>query len=107
MDSNNTFTTQDMSMFGSSAGNDPRIPHDPYQIMMDRKNRGEDTQMPLIQKYDAADEKMVEEFCKKHGIVGFNIGKMPPAVALKILKEKLGIVDEQTPKSYEKQVLHG
>lgn len=49
------------------------------------------------------DIKALEDFCKKHGIVGYNCGRMNPIAALALLKQKLGIVDsslqERTPYS--------
>lgn len=60
--------------------------------------------------------KALEQFCEKHGIVGFKCGRIPPATALALLKASMGIVDdpleERTPYSHskngdEKAVLHG
>jgi hypothetical protein len=49
------------------------------------------------------DIKILDDFCKKHNIVGFNCGKMNPIAALALLKQKLGISDtslqERTPYS--------
>lgn len=39
------------------------------------------------------DMKALDEFCRKHGIVGYNCGKMNPIAALCMLKQKLGISD--------------
>jgi hypothetical protein len=48
-----------------------------------------------VQQYDVKDIQALEEFCQQYGIVGFNFGKMNPKSALRMLKGKMGIVDEK------------
>lgn len=73
---------------------------DPYQAMLKRKrSTAEDDSGYIttpIQQYDPKDIKDLEEFCKQYGIVGFNFGKMHPKSALQMLKNKMGIVKENT-----------
>lgn len=59
--------------------------------------------------------KALKEFCEKHGITGFNCGNIPPATALAMLKEKIGMGDvpleERVPYGYQRMkkssILHG
>jgi hypothetical protein len=48
-----------------------------------------------VQPYDAKDIQALEEFCQQYGIMGFNFGKMNPKSALRMLKGKMGIIDEK------------
>ena len=67
--------------------------------------------------WPSEDIKTLEDFCKKHGVVGFNCGHMSPIAALAFLKKKMGISDptltERTPyvgylqTGNQKSVLHG
>lgn len=90
---------------------------DPYQMMLNRKRKeGED---PAVQHWPEDDIKKLEEFCRQHGIVGFNCGTMSPLAALALLKQKLGVVDTPshtegygpnypyTQAMQKKQLLHG
>lgn len=71
----------------------PKNGFDPYKIMVNKKN-GVQEEKPLeVQRWPAEDIKRLEDFCKKHGIVGFNCGRLPPILALRLLKDKLGISD--------------
>lgn len=69
---------------------------DPYQMMMDRRNQNVE-QLPSIQSYPQEDIDKLQEFCAKHGILGFNCGRMSPSAALMFLKQKMGIVDVPQP----------
>lgn len=73
---------------------------DPYKIMMDRKKQetGEIANNAPIHQWPINDVKKLEDFCKQMNIVGFHSGNLPPLVALHLLKQKLGIIDE-FPKS--------
>jgi hypothetical protein len=48
-----------------------------------------------VEQYDVKDIQALEEFCQQYGIMGFNFGKMNPKSALRMLKGKMGIVDEK------------
>ena len=79
---------------------------DPYKLMIQKKNQelGEIDETP-IQRWSEKDVKVLESFCKEHGIVGFNSGNMSPIAALFLLKKKLGITEEgfnEIPKGLEK-----
>ena len=59
-----------------------------------------------IVRWPEADVKVLEDFCKKYGVLGFDCGKMSPIAALAMLKNMLGIVDgpleNRIPSGYEK-----
>jgi hypothetical protein len=48
-----------------------------------------------VEQYDPKDIQALEEFCQQYGIMGFNFGKMNPKSALRMLKGKMGIIDEK------------
>jgi hypothetical protein len=82
---------------------------DPYDMIMNRRLNGQNpSDMPIIQ-YDPNDIKELEEFCKKHGIMGFNTGKMSPKAALSMLKSRLGISNtvSQVSECQIKQLIKG
>ena len=82
---------------------------DPYQMLLKRKSRGEDTQMPPIMDYDPNDVYELEQFCRKHNILGFNCGKMNPRAALSMLRNKIGVkhTEVSTPSISNKRLLNG
>lgn len=86
--------------------NIPVSDFDPYQMFLKRKN-GESSPIPEPVQYNVEDVKVLEEFCAKYNIMGFNFGRMNPRVALNMLKAKMGVV-ETTPKApATKQLLNG
>jgi hypothetical protein len=72
---------------------------DPYQAMLRRRQSNVDTDTgynnDVVQQYDVKDIQELEEFCQRYGIMGFNFGKMNPKAALRMLKGKMGIIDEK------------
>jgi len=72
---------------------------DPYQMMLARKKQNKEEVLSPVQTWPEEDVKKLEEFCRQHGILGFNCGSMSPLAALAFLKQKLGIVD--TPSQTE------
>lgn len=75
---------------------------DPHKIMMQRKEQNfiESNNTSSVQMWPERDIKILEDFCKMHGIIGFNCGRMHPIAALALLKKNLGISDnigENTP----------
>ena len=72
---------------------------DPYQAMLRRKQSNVSDESGYInaevEQYDSRDIQSLEEFCQQYGIMGFNFGKMNPKSALRMLKGKMGIVDEK------------
>ena len=80
----------------------------PYQIMVKKKitDAGEFQDTTPKQMWPEKDTKVLEDFCKEHGIIGFNCGRMSPIAALAVLKQKLGITDGpiegRVPYGYEK-----
>ena len=82
---------------------------DPYQMLLKRKAKGEDTQMPPIVDYDPNDVYELEQFCQKHNIIGFNCGRMNPKAALNMLRRKIGVKYDETstPRVFNKRLLNG
>ena len=82
---------------------------DPYQLML-AKRRGET--VPIKQedvvKWPEESVNKLQDYCKKMGIVGFNSGRLPPLVALHLLRNKLGdnytgiSMEDRVPAGYEK-----
>jgi hypothetical protein len=72
---------------------------DPYQAMLRRNQSNVSDESGYInadvEQYDVKDIQALEEFCQQYGIMGFNFGKMNPKSALRMLKGKMGIVDEK------------
>ena len=81
---------------------------DPHAAMVKRKeiNSGEVVDDTPKQTWPEKDVKALEDFCKQHGIMGFDCGKMSPIAAMAMLKNMLGIVDgplaDRVPFGYEK-----
>jgi len=75
------------------------VSSDPYQTMLRRRQSNVDTDTgynnDVVQQYDPKDIQELEEFCQRYGIMGFNFGKMNPKAALRMLKGKMGIIDEK------------
>lgn len=80
---------------------------DPYQALLKRKQKGEDTTLPPVAEYDPNDIYELQEFCKQHGIAGFNFGRMSPKAALKMLKARMGIKETPAPVSSKSNLLLG
>lgn len=90
---------------------------DPYQTMLKRKEAETAPIDPAsVQQWPEKDIKALEDYCKRMGIVGFNCGRMPPAVALAMLRNKVGEdytgvpLEQRTPYSQtmqKKQLLLG
>lgn len=89
------FNTQNFgAMMNRMAGNGEisATQNDPiHQMLVRRKQSGEDTQMPPQQSFPQEDIDALESFCQKHGILGFNFGRMHPRAALNMLKNKMGM----------------
>ncbi len=66
---------------------------DPYQMMLARKEQNKEKVPSPVQRWPDKDIKKLEEFCRQHGIMGFNCGIMSPLAALALLKQKLGVID--------------
>ena len=81
---------------------------DPYKVMVKKKEADDGKPIDTSDsvKWPAEDIKVLEDFCQKHGIVGFNCGKMSPLAALAMLKNMMGIADgpleNRVPPGYEK-----
>jgi len=82
---------------------------DPCAMLLKRiadKNNMEQQQNIVVEPYNDEAVKELETFCKKHNIMGFNFGKMSPSSALRMLKGKMGIVEQPNQVS-TKQLLKG
>lgn len=76
---------------------------DPYKILLQKKfNQTNPSEIPTI-SYNEDDIKELEEFCKKHGILGVNFKNMNPKSVLNMLKNKIGIREEKS----NRMVLNG
>lgn len=81
---------------------------DPHAIMVKKKevDSGAVEDTTPKQTWPEQDVKTLEDFCAKHGILGFNCGRMSPIAAMAMLKQKIGIIDgpleERMPFGYEK-----
>ena len=90
---------------GQTSTNSPIGTMDPYQLLLAKK-RGETVPIKSddIVKYPEADVQKLQDYCAKMGIIGFN-SKLPPIVALGMLKKQLG--DDYTNVPLEKRVPEG
>jgi hypothetical protein len=90
-----TFNTQNfgsMMQRMSGHGEIQTSQDDPiFKALVRRKKQGEDTTLPPTQEYSNEDIEALESFCKQHGILGFNFGRMHPKAALSMLKNKMGM----------------
>jgi hypothetical protein len=67
---------------------------DPVELLLKRKKQRDDLEngeLPEVEPYKDEDVKSLEDFCKKHGIGGFNFGRMNPKAALAMLKGQMGM----------------
>ena len=67
---------------------------DPYKKMVDR-NKQDDIK---FLQYNKEDIEKLETFCKQHGILGINFNNTDPVSTLKMLKSKVGILEENVEK---------
>lgn len=70
---------------------------DPHAMLVKRKQQIDNGEVPPISQIDADALYELQEFCQKHGIVGFNVGRMNPKAALKMLKARMGIKETPSP----------
>lgn len=82
-------------------------PFDIYNALVKRKKQGEDTNLPPIQEFPQQDINELESFCRKYGILGFNCGRMHPKAALRMLKMRMGIPNEEKSIMENKSLLKG
>jgi len=87
----------------------PTSMNDPiFQSLVRRKKQGEDTTLPPVQEFPQSEIDELESFCKSHGILGFNCGRMSPKAALQMLKSKLGVSTHKEVTNLQiKQILKG
>lgn len=91
--------------------NFPEIPtslNDPiFQSLVRRKQQGEYTNLPPIQEFPQQDINELESFCRKYGIIGFNCGRMHPKAALRMLKMRMGVPNEEKSIVENRSLLKG
>ena len=81
---------------------------DPYKVMVQKKESddGKPIDTSSVVKWPEQDMKVLEDFCKKYGVLGFSCGQMSPIAAVSMLKNMLGIADgpieQRVPPGYEK-----
>lgn len=80
---------------------------DPYQALLKRKKQQDSGELPPIKDIDPNELYELQQFCQKHGIVGFNCGRMNPKVALQMLKSRMGIRENPNTPPAQKKVLLG
>lgn len=80
---------------------------DPYQILLKRKKQKDSGELPTVKDIDPDDLHELSQFCQKHGIVGFNCGRMNPRAALQMLKTKMGIKEDPIFNNNKKNILFG
>jgi hypothetical protein len=74
----------------------PNSSFDPYQIMINKNSKGDDESVhPPVIEYDINEVIELQEFCNRYGIVATNFKNMNPKSILNMLKQKIGVVDEQ------------
>jgi hypothetical protein len=87
----------------------PKGTVDPYQYMLAKK-RGEElpVKQEAVIKWPEESVNKLQDYCTKMGILGFNSGRMHPAAALAMLKQKFGAdytdipFENRVPEGYEK-----
>jgi len=87
-----------------------RVPDfDPVALLMTKRKQQQDNPTDLsVMEYDSEDIAELESFCRKHGILGFNFGRMNPKAALHMLKSRMGVpLDDNISKVSKKQILNG
>ena len=83
------------------------VDFDPVALMTKRKQQQDNPQYPTVMDYDSEDIAELESFCRTHGILGFNCGRMSPKSALRMLKSRMGVpLDDNISKISKKQILH-
>lgn len=81
---------------------------DPHAIMVKKKEIDSGTVEDTTPKqiWPEKDVQALEDFCKQHGVLGFNCGRMSPIAAMGMLKNMMGVADgplaERVPNGYEK-----
>jgi len=98
-------------MFGHMSMNRPVATKvsdfDPVALMAKRKQQQDSgNNIPLV-NYSENDIADLESFCRKYGILGFNCGNMHPRAALRMLKIRMGIPNEEKPIVENKSLLKG
>jgi hypothetical protein len=68
---------------------------DPIKLMMSKRNSGDVSSDSPIVTYNEEDVLALEEFCKTHNIMGVNFKNRNPKSILHMLKQRIGILDEQ------------
>lgn len=103
---NSKFTT---SKFGCdnvySVNNDNPI----YAAFLNKKKKEiKELDVELIPtEHNKSDVIELEKFCKKYGILAANFGNIPPAAALRMLKNKMGIYEVPNLNKKDKRLLNG
>lgn len=80
---------------------------DPIALMAKRKQQQDNSENIPIVNYNDKDINELESFCRKHGIIGFNCGRMHPKAALRMLKMRIGVPFEETPIVENRSLLKG
>ncbi len=71
---------------------------DPYKLLLKQKSLSDDPKRIPKVYFDECDIKALETFCNQHGIMGMNFGNMDPKAVLRMLKTKMGVLEEVSDK---------
>ncbi|MHA1989102.1 MAG: hypothetical protein ACW98D_20970 [Promethearchaeota archaeon] len=71
---------------------------DPYKLLLKRKSFSDNPMNIPKVSFEELDIKALEAFCKQHGIMGMNFGNMDPKAVLRMLKAKMGVIEEASDK---------
>jgi hypothetical protein len=80
---------------------------DPVALMMKKKQQQDNPQLPPTLDYNVDDVYELEEFCRKHNIIGVNCGRMSPKSALRMLKSRMDVPIEEAAPTKIKSLLKG
>lgn len=78
------FSTNSMTSFGSF----DKVPEAQLNSLL--RHRITTDNVTSVEEYDAEATKELNDYCKKRGILGMNLGHMNPRAALQFLKNQLG-----------------
>jgi hypothetical protein len=64
--------------------------YDPIHALYLRKKQPAEQELPKVEPHNKSDVDALQEFCKRHGIIGMNFGHMSPRAALSMLRSRFG-----------------
>ena len=74
--------------------------NDPVWAMMVKRKKQEETgQLPTPDEYNKREVQELQDFCAKYGILGLDFRGMNPKAVLRMLKNKMGVIESGVPAS--------